>query len=152
MVAKGAKRAVVDYNSASSLSAALRGVDVVVSAFSSNSEGATNQEALARASKEAGVKIFVPSDYGAPAEGSDRPVFVQKKQFKNKFLRELGLPYAMFYTGLFTDLVLVGYVCVLLAWQRVSADWPFHLGLSAKCLASILMGEILISKAPENNS
>ena len=106
----------VDYNSASSLSTALRGVDVVVSALNRNPEATGSQEALARASKEADVKIFVPSDYGSPAEGSDKPVFVQKKQFKNKFLRELGLPYAMFYTGLFTDLVLVGYVCVLLAW------------------------------------
>ena len=111
-MAKGAKRIVVDYNSASSLSTALRGADVVVSALNRNPEATGSQEALARASKEAGVKIFVPSDFGSPTEGSDNSVYAQKDTFKNKFLRELDLPYAIFYTGPFSDFALAPCVSV----------------------------------------
>ena len=136
MVAKGAKRIVVDYNSASSLSTALRGVDVVVSALNRNPEATGSQEALARASKEAGVKIFVPSDFGSPTEGSGNSVYVQKDTFKNKFLRELDLPYAIFYTGPFSDFALapcVSVVFVVLGLRLIMIT----LSLWGSCLVSI---------------
>jgi uncharacterized protein YbjT (DUF2867 family) len=58
-VPSGATVKVVDYSDAASLTAALQGVQVVVSALSAG--GFAQQPALADAAKAAGVKLFVPS-------------------------------------------------------------------------------------------
>ena len=106
---RGAKRIVVDYSSPS-LSKVLENTDVVISALSRTPEASVNQEALAKACKIAGVKIFVPSDFGTPTEGQDNAVFILKDQFKSKLLKEIGLPYTTFYTGCLTDFVFKPYI------------------------------------------
>lgn len=95
----------VDYDSPS-LASTLSGTDVVVSTLGGTPEAFASQTALAKASKEAGVKIFVPSEFGTPTEGSDNPFLIKKDKFKNGFLKELGLPFTAFYTGPFTDFLL----------------------------------------------
>ena len=101
----------VDYDSPS-LASTLSGTDVVVSTLGGTPEAFASQTALAKASKEAGVKIFVPSEFGTPTEGSDNPFLIKKDKFKNGFLKELGLPFTAFYTGPFTDFLLAPYVVV----------------------------------------
>lgn len=119
MVAKGAKRVVVDYSSPSSLSSALSGTDVVVSTLGGTPEAFASQSILAKAAKEAGVQIFVPSEFGTPTDGIDNPLLSKKNNFKNKELRELGLPFVAFYTGPFTDFLLAPYViCDWFRWPR----------------------------------
>ncbi|KAK7021893.1 hypothetical protein VNI00_017182 [Paramarasmius palmivorus] len=83
------------------------GIEVVVSAIASTALGGT-QQYLADASKKAGVKLFVPSEFGMPTEGISRapganpqsPV-TQKDQFAAEYLKSIGLPWARFFTGLF---------------------------------------------------
>lgn len=118
LVAKGAKRLVVDYSSPSSLSTALSGTDVVVTTIRASPDSYASHVALAKASKEAGVKLYVPSEFGSPAS-SDNPLF-DKEKFKNGTLRELDLPFAAFYTGAVSDFVPAPCVLVDLIFAEIS--------------------------------
>ncbi|KLO19053.1 NAD-P-binding protein [Schizopora paradoxa] len=100
----GATYAEVDYDDHESLIRALSGSDVVISTV--GAPGLITQFKLADASKAAGVKLFVPSEFGGSIDGcSDHPIFATKNQVK-KHLQDIDLPFAVFYTGLFPDYVL----------------------------------------------
>ena len=95
--ASGAKVAVVDYNSAESLKVAITGADVVISTVT---RGALQvQHQFAEQAKAAGVKLFVPSEFG---NDTSRPnpegIFAIKQSIHHK-CKELDLPYALFITG-----------------------------------------------------
>lgn len=82
----------------------MAGIEVVISTVGAPALGAQMQ--LADASKDAGVQLFVPSEFGGPTvENSENPVLAAKESLQ-KHLRELRLPFALFYTGIFPDLVL----------------------------------------------
>ena len=100
LVSKGAKRVTVDYASESSVKSALTGVDVVISTV--GNEGIELQGRLALIAKEVGVKLFVPSEWGNPTDGATISIFALKDGIKKK-LKEIGLPYAAFYTGPWLD-------------------------------------------------
>jgi hypothetical protein len=67
-----------------------------------NATAVEQQETLAKAAKAAGVKLFVPSEYGIDTEDAASGVFLAKKRFSN-LLREIDLPYVKIFTGLWTD-------------------------------------------------
>ena len=83
--------------------AALVGVDVVISAVSGAPDGIQSQKILADAAKAAGVKIFAPSEFGTPSAKPEGGVAL-KKQIRDH-LQEIGLPYAILYTGPFADIL-----------------------------------------------
>ncbi|KAJ7096879.1 hypothetical protein C8R44DRAFT_717503 [Mycena epipterygia] len=108
----------IDYTGAETetgLDAALRGVDVVLSLVGDDS-GLTNkdvehtgllpgyiaQDTVARAAKAAGVRLFVPSEYGFPTHtlGVDSTKFVVGKRHHIELLRKLELPYLLIYSGM----------------------------------------------------
>jgi hypothetical protein len=69
---------------------------------------------LAKAAKEAGVKLFVPSEFGGVTAGlpaGDSP-FGQKVRVQEA-LKELDLPYSLFWTGAFPDFLIIPYVAML---------------------------------------
>ncbi|KAK7028328.1 NmrA domain-containing protein [Favolaschia claudopus] len=72
-------------------------VDVVVSTISSGAVGA--QTVLVDAAKSAGVRLFVPSEFGMSTEGDvNNP--------KNKIIaytESVGVPYARFFNGMITE-------------------------------------------------
>ena len=74
------------------------------------------EQILAEAAKAAGAKLFVPSEFGNPTENAEHGPLVAKKNFQGK-LREIGLPYALFFTGPWTDFCFVGHVVIF--------DWSF---------------------------
>ncbi|KAJ7280587.1 hypothetical protein C8J57DRAFT_1299654 [Mycena rebaudengoi] len=100
----------------SDLAAALQGVDIVISAVGDDS-GSTSedvahtgllpgflaQDQVARAAQKAGVKLFVPSEYGSPthAISRDSGAFILGKLYHHDLLRELGLLYLLVYSGMF---------------------------------------------------
>ena len=96
----GAEFARVDYADEATVSSIFKGVDVVFSTI--NASALDQQVALARAAKAAGVKLFVPSEYGINTEDATSGVFLAKKKF-SEFLREIDLPYVKIFTGLWTD-------------------------------------------------
>ena len=100
----GVRLVVVDYASPERLAEQLRGIDVVVSAV--GGAAFALQEQFAEAAKTAGVKLFVPSEFGNPTKDRTDSLFGVKDAVRLK-LKAIGLPYAVFYTGPFSDFVLV---------------------------------------------
>ena len=91
---------VVDYSSNTSIKTAFGNVDVAICAL--GNAGLNLQGKLAKSAKEAGVKLFVPSEWGSATEDTTNEFFAPKIKLRNR-LMELGLPYAVFFTGSWTD-------------------------------------------------
>ncbi|KAA1474801.1 NAD-P-binding protein [Dentipellis sp. KUC8613] len=96
----GAEVLTVDYSSKDSLTAALSGIEVVVSTIALGVSDA--QSSLAVAAKEAGVKLFVPSEFGSPTDSLSSGPLSPKHKMREQ-LKTLDLPYALIYNGAFTD-------------------------------------------------
>ena len=98
----------VDYSNDESIKQALSGVHVVISTISGTAVDV--QGKIAAAAKEAGVKLFVPSEFGGvTVEGQTEGRFGAKATIQGQ-LKALGVPYAAFYTGLFADYIWSPYV------------------------------------------
>ena len=97
----------VDYSNHTSIKHALAGVHVVISTVAG--EALDVQGKVAAAGKEAGVKLFVPSEFGGVTEGETEGWFGEKGNIHGQ-LKALGMPYALFYTGAFADYFWTSYV------------------------------------------
>lgn len=103
--ASGAKIAVVDYQSAELLKNAVTGADVVISTVT---RGALQvQHLLAEQAKAAGVKLFVPSEFGNETARPNPEGIMMIKQSVHHKCKELDLPYALFFTGPGPDYIFV---------------------------------------------
>jgi alpha-galactosidase/6-phospho-beta-glucosidase family protein len=115
VVTKGSKTTVqgdakviqVDYNNETSIKHALTGVDVVISTIPIPALDV--QEKIAAAAKAVDVKLFVPSEYGSITEGETEGVSGAKASIQG-YLKTLGMSYAAFYTGPWSDYAWVSYV------------------------------------------
>ena len=96
----------VDYSDEESLKHALAGVHVVISTVSPTVLDV--QVKIAAAAKEAGVQLFVPSEFGGASEETEG-IFAGKANTQSQ-LKALGMPYAAFYTGPFVDMAWTPYV------------------------------------------
>jgi NmrA-like family len=75
-------------------------MDVVICTISG--EVIDLQRIIIEAAKEAGVQLFLPSEFGGATEGETEGVFGEKADIQ-RLLVDLDLPYAAFYTGPFAD-------------------------------------------------
>ncbi|KAG1840811.1 hypothetical protein DFJ58DRAFT_809664 [Suillus subalutaceus] len=91
-----------DYTSASEISVILRenNIDVLISTVTFMFGGMVVQDVLADAAKEAGVKLFVPSEFGLspPAVG-----LTHEKHAFAVYAKSIGLPTLRIYNGFFHD-------------------------------------------------
>ena len=94
-------RIITDYTDSTSLGAALRSIDVVISTVSG--AAVSSQPIIARAAKASGAQLFVPSDFGSSVDGHSEGVYGVKNNLKTILREEIKLPYAAFYNGAFTD-------------------------------------------------
>ncbi|KAF9022197.1 NAD(P)-binding protein [Hymenopellis radicata] len=103
-VPRNAKLASVDYNDETKLAALLKenSVDVVVSTLTTAVTTTDVQVAVARAAKEAGVKLFLPSEFGLPTAGHTGNTLFAAKNAIAERIREL-LPTARICTGFFPE-------------------------------------------------
>lgn len=113
----------VDYTSVSSLTAALEGQDV----FICNIPNHSAQKPLIDAAIVAGVKRFLPSEFGMDVMRDERtaglPIFREGKRVIQEYLREMEgkLVWTSVVTGLFLDWCLdVGFSVDLKVWQAFS--------------------------------
>lgn len=106
----GAKIAVVDYGSPESSRNAITGADVVISALTHTPSAIQAQRLLVEQAKAAGVKLFVPSEFGDRTDGANPEGAFGLKQSVQHKLKELDLPYAIFFTGPHPDFIFVPYV------------------------------------------
>ncbi|GAA6049191.1 hypothetical protein JCM3770_003302 [Rhodotorula araucariae] len=102
----------IRYTAPETLEEALRGADVLVSAMGaqSHAEGTyeDNKERLLDAAVKAGVKIYVPSEFGTDHNGQNQDV-VQSPMFANKqhhhaAAASRGLQVLAFYSSLITEI------------------------------------------------
>ncbi|KAF8590766.1 NAD-P-binding protein [Ramaria rubella] len=100
--AKGVDVLPVDYSSQKSIIDALKGSEVVLSAL--RDDGLDIQTNVIRAAKDANVKLFVPSEYGRNTVG-DTSEYLKVKADAQALLKELGLPYTLFFTGLWPEML-----------------------------------------------
>ncbi|KAI0884314.1 putative oxidoreductase CipA-like protein [Annulohypoxylon maeteangense] len=106
----GVTVAEVDYESPETLVKALAGQDAVVSVI--GFQGLEQQIPLVEAAVKAGVKRFIPSEFGGDAENeniSQLPMFVLKKATKDLLKKEAALgkiTYTLITTGPFLDMAL----------------------------------------------
>ncbi|CAK5278392.1 unnamed protein product, partial [Mycena citricolor] len=93
---------VPSYDDVSAVTAALKShnVDVIVSTLSI--EAISVQVPLIDAAKQAGIKLFVPSEFAAPSDGHTGPEFGEKNKIIAK-LQSVGLPFLRIYNGVFTE-------------------------------------------------
>ncbi|KAH7921969.1 NAD(P)-binding protein [Leucogyrophana mollusca] len=100
------KLAHVDYADTPAVSALLRAhsVDVLISAVSLVTGGVGAQTVLADAARDAGVRLFVPSEYGTPTRGDKSGAGLPKDQFA-EYLTSIGIPWLRLYCGLFHEFV-----------------------------------------------
>ncbi|KAI0055616.1 NAD-P-binding protein [Artomyces pyxidatus] len=125
----------VDYTNPTSITQALskHHVDAVISTLGHAGGALDAQPGLAEAARKAGVRLFVPSEFGNPTEHLTAGMLGQKGTFQGR-LREMGLPSAMFYTGPFADLIFEGY----LEWDvkqgkvEAGADGNVHVSYTAR--------------------
>ncbi|TFK64331.1 NAD(P)-binding protein [Pluteus cervinus] len=107
----GGKFATVDYNDVPGIAKVLKEnhVDVLISTVAQEALG-QEQISLADASHEAGVKLFVPSEFGIPTVGRTQGIFGYKKNL-TEHLQKLGIPSFRIFTGWFIEgaLDLAGY-------------------------------------------
>lgn len=127
--AKGAEFVKVDYSNELALVNTFKGIDVVFSTI--NSSVAEQQEALGKAAKAAGVKLFVPSEYGIDTEDATTGVFLAKKKLSD-YLKEIDLPYVKIFTGLWTD------YCITPAWGWQLDEGKVTFGGSGDAKASFI--------------
>lgn len=111
----------VDYASPESLQAALKGAQVVISGL--RDEGLNVQPAVARAAKKAGVRLFIPSEFGKDSRGETSAckhdidlhldlqlnffflLDLKPKADLHALLKELNLPYTLYFTGFFPETI-----------------------------------------------
>lgn len=104
----GLRFTTVDYESPESLRAALRGIDAVVSTLG-KSTGLDCQLKLIDAAVAAGVRRFIPSEFGADLQNAKVRGFptyrtkVQTEQYLEKLAERTGLTYTYIYTSLLLE-------------------------------------------------
>jgi uncharacterized protein YbjT (DUF2867 family) len=78
-------------------------IDVLISAVSLVTGGVAAQYSFAEAAKVAGVKLFVPSEFGTKVQSEEGPA-AAKHRFA-KYLKSIGLPSLRIYNGLFHEFI-----------------------------------------------
>ena len=118
----------VDYSDKESVKSALTGIDVVISTIAQ--AALRLQEVIAVAAKEAGVKLFVPSEFGPSTEDATEGHFAEKAGIQGQ-LKAVGIPYALFYTGAFADFIWQPCVASFSAGflRHFNSQWCRSLGL-----------------------
>ncbi|KAH7913355.1 hypothetical protein BJ138DRAFT_1134145 [Hygrophoropsis aurantiaca] len=101
-VPEGAQHAAIDYSNVSALTDAFRkhNVEVVVSTVNHNS--INTQPPTAEAAKRAGVKLYVPSEYGLASGGQTQGVLGEKSRFIDSLVAA-DIPYLRLYVGGFIE-------------------------------------------------
>jgi len=94
----------VDYSDVSAVATIFKKHKVEVVISSVGGPGLGSQEALVDASKEAGVQLFVPSEFGAPTVGHTESLLGTKENLAN-YAAEIGVPTSRVFTGLFIEWV-----------------------------------------------
>ncbi|KAJ1309095.1 hypothetical protein OPQ81_004773 [Rhizoctonia solani] len=114
---RGASLCAISYDDEASLIKALDGVDVLVSAV--GAAGLTSSQIpLIKAAKQAGVKLFFPSEYGGQFPDTPSPLSVKKTIVQTA--RDHGVPVATLSNGGFPEYMFIPPLGFSLAEKKVT--------------------------------
>jgi NAD(P)-dependent dehydrogenase (short-subunit alcohol dehydrogenase family) len=145
-----------DYTSASEISTVLREhkVDVLISTVTLVFGGGVGQNILADAAKEAGVKLFVPSEFGIKPQLAKGGLAFQKTDFA-VYAKSIGLPTLRIFNGLFyefvpwlTALTDTGYVAHILTTQPPSRLLDVEIQIEGQRATLSEIGALYKGRAP----
>ncbi|CAG8767486.1 26562_t:CDS:2 [Gigaspora margarita] len=103
LASKGAKIVYADFNDKNDLINTIKGTDVFISAVGYG-DYYNNQIILLNASKEAGVKRFIPSEFGSEfAQGMEPHPILAGKYKLREVLEKSGLEYTYIFNGVFYE-------------------------------------------------
>ncbi|GAB7363230.1 hypothetical protein MBLNU230_g3512t1 [Neophaeotheca triangularis] len=150
------KVARVDYNSITSLTAALQGQDAVISNV--NSAGVEQQQLLIDAAVSAGVQRFIPSEFGCDTtnpKAAQLPVYkskVETAKYLEAKAQESGLTYTLVLNSAFLDWgVRVGFLIDLKNKKLTRFDGGDN-KFSATRLSTVGQGVVGVLKRPEETA
>ncbi|RKP10689.1 hypothetical protein THASP1DRAFT_4654, partial [Thamnocephalis sphaerospora] len=136
---RGIRVACADYHDHDGLVQALQGFDVVLSALSLNSL-LEPQLALVRAAKQAGVRRFVPSEFGLDSAATTTPLKDASRQVQQA-IREAGLEPTYYYNGIFYEFTISPFFGLDVASGKASiigsGDAPFSITYRADVAAFV---------------
>jgi len=137
-----AKVVAVDYSNKESIKSALAGVDVVICTISLTALDL--QLGIAVAAKEAGVKVFVPSEFGNISEGETEGMFGEKSAIQTQ-LKAVGIPCTIFYTGPFSDLLWASFLDldVLSGKVTIAGDGNKQISFTSRADVARYMSHVL---------
>ncbi|CAK5266020.1 unnamed protein product [Mycena citricolor] len=95
---------VPSYDDVPAVTAALKAHNVEVIVSTVTTEAISAQAPLVDAAKQAGIKLFVPSEFGTSTEGYTEGPFAEKNKIIEK-LKSAGVPYLRIFNGLFIEFV-----------------------------------------------
>jgi len=114
----------------------LKAIDVIVSTLGSSV--VTSQISLAQAAKEAGVKLFLPSEYGFDFALAPELTIFDGKRAVRKAIESIGINYTYIITG--------GFYEFLLGWRAWGQDLPHRkvaqLGDRSNKITSVSFAEV----------
>lgn len=149
----GVKSVVVDYGSEESLKAAFRGKDVVIAALGMEAVG--SQPAIIDAAISAGVKRFIPSDFGSVSTDPQiaglgpYPLFVGIQNYLKEKAAQGVLEYTIFSTGGFTEFLVGDGILVDLKGHSVELWEDGQHRISSTTMAGIGKAIVGALKQPE---
>ena len=100
---RGGELAIIDHSDESTLLAAFKGVEVVITAIAF--EALEKQKGLVKAAKAAGVKLYVPTEYSIPSDLTSTGILSTKTHL-NTWFKEFGFPYVRVFCGMWPDYIL----------------------------------------------
>jgi uncharacterized protein YbjT (DUF2867 family) len=163
LVKQGAQIRYGDISESSELELAeqLKGINVIVSAVGAmgKEDTITPQLRLLAAAKAAGVRWFIPSEFGFDAEefetyadANEIIPFLPQKMVVAKAVRSSGLDYTFIYPGLFMEYAFSPFVGVDLEKQVITAPGAFNVKVTTTTLADIgrLTADAIVSGRGRN--
>ncbi|KAF8490935.1 NAD-P-binding protein [Russula emetica] len=138
----------VDYSKDDSIKQALAGVHVIISTI--QPQAIDVQTKIAAAAKEVGVKLFCPSEFGGISENETEGIFAGKLATQEK-LKAMGVPYAAFYNGPFSDMAWIPFIQldVLSGKVTVGGDGNKQVSFTSRPDAARYITYILTHLSPE---
>ncbi|KAJ3289120.1 hypothetical protein HK104_007717 [Borealophlyctis nickersoniae] len=103
--AKGAKIVEADVTKVDDLAQALKGSEVVISTVKGDDALEDGQTVLLEAAKKAGVKRFIPSEFGSDGTAYKQSATPTPKSRFQDLLTASGLEYTIIYNGVFSEML-----------------------------------------------
>lgn len=141
---------IADYNDVAAVSEALQGVDVIISTLGQMAQQL--QVPIAEAGKAAGVRLFIPSEFGASTDGATQGHLAMKNALTDKIATIL--PVTKFFNGNLADWMWLPMVHLDVQSGKVAVggDGNAKMSFTSRPDIARYVAHVLTTLAPEETS